>query len=209
MSRTMEESRHPAEDGLAAYIEGTLDAAAVDDVESHLARCTECRAALVEIRALEEVPRVPVPADLLALASKPAPRFARTARWALAAAILVAAVLSGRAWLASRDATGARDQDRRYRDSSGVGIALFEPASGSRVERGDVIFRWTPVSGADSYVVTVRTPEGRTVVTLEAPGGATEARWLPQDGARYLWSVRALSRGRPVAESRPSSFEVR
>ncbi len=109
---------------LEAYLDGELDRATVDDLESHLGTCASCRAELAELErlrgALRTLPRHRAPAELrtrLAAATElpalEAPRRVPTAAlgWKMAAAVLLGVAL-GAGYMGWRGANVGLDTSR-------------------------------------------------------------------------------------------------
>ena len=91
---------------LEAYLDGELDRATVDEVETHLATCAACRAELATLEqlrsALRALPKPRAPADLRARLSasdemrameKPRRIFGQNTLWRMAAAVLLGVAL--------------------------------------------------------------------------------------------------------------------
>jgi hypothetical protein len=72
-------------------------------------------------------------------------------------------------------------------------ITLVEPIDGAMAGHIDM-FRWSPVAGADGYVITIRAVTGDRVVWESAPMAATETK-LPATVALepevHTWTVSA------------------
>jgi anti-sigma factor (TIGR02949 family) len=111
---------------LEAYLDGELDRATVDELESHLASCATCRAELASLEelrgALRALPKHRAPADLRArLASVgelPAPEAARRFPpahpwWKMAAAVLLGIAL-GAGYVTWRGAGVPPDSSRLF-----------------------------------------------------------------------------------------------
>jgi len=196
---------HVDELAVAAYLEGRLPDGARDEVEAHLAECDECRRALVLLGGLDELEAEPVPRELLA-----APRRRIGGAWAAAAAVLLGMLIL--LPLGEMEAPGA-DGLPVFRDAGGHGPALLFPEAGAVVSHDVLVFRWTPVEGAERYRVRVWNVESGFTAEFLTADGETEIGWPagepePPPG-ELVWRVQALSLNRIVSESRPGSFEVR
>jgi hypothetical protein len=91
----------------------------------------------------------------------------------------------------------------------GVSFSLLSPVS--QVVRGvRPTLRWTPLEGAESYVVTVRDSHGGTVA-LSGPLSAAE--WsVPQPlrrGVVYSWKVLAVKDGEEIVSPSPTAADAR
>ncbi len=99
-----------------------------------------------------------------------------------------------------------------FRGEGDVSFPDLSPGPGTIVNRVDLAFSWSPIQGADRYQVVVITATGETLARLEAGAAETRVSWpAPPPGAQgpLLWSVKALTLDRVIAESRPIPFEVR
>jgi putative zinc finger protein len=209
---------HPEPITTAAYLDGTLPQPARDALEAHLAACDECRAGVALLRLRDES-AAEVPADMLRRLRElgTAPSRARSQHWfalpaSLAAGLLAAAGLA--LWLrAGAGPGGAGPGTPVERQGTGAAIEALSPARGAAVDAPRLAFRWSPVDGADRYVVSVLDASGTEIATLEATPQGDQVSWptdrpLPPAGT-YLWSVRALVLDRVLAETRPVPFEIR
>lgn len=72
-------------------------------------------------------------------------------------------------------------------------------------------FRWSPVAGADGYVITIRAVTGDRVVWESAPMAATETK-LPATVALepevHTWMVSARKGSEVLATSAPQKFTI-
>ena len=111
---------------LEAYLDGELDRAAVDEVESHLATCATCRAELASLEelrgALRALPKHRAPPDLrariAAVGDLPATEGVRPASpanpwWRLAAAVLLGIAI-GASYMTWRGAGMSTDSSRLF-----------------------------------------------------------------------------------------------
>lgn len=196
---------HPDEISVASYLEGRLPDATRAAIEEHLADCDECRRGLVLLRGLEELEVEAVPREFQAASG---PR-----RWMPWAAVAAAAMLGALLVLPLQESIlpGA-DGPPVYRDAGTQGPGLLSPTVGAVVGRDDLVFRWTPVEGADRYRVRVWSVKTDFLVEFVTLGAETETGWPANQPAaptgELIWRVQALSLNRDLAESRPASFEV-
>ena len=72
-------------------------------------------------------------------------------------------------------------------------------------------FRWSPVAGADGYVITIRAVTGDRVVWESAPMAATETK-LPATVALepevHTWTVSARKGSEVLVTSPPQKFTI-
>lgn len=89
-------------------------------------------------------------------------------------------------------------------------ISLIEPIEGAMAGHIDT-FRWSPVAGADGYVITIRAITGDRVVWESAPMTATEAK-LPATVALepevHTWTVSARKGTEVLATAVPQKFTI-
>lgn len=89
-------------------------------------------------------------------------------------------------------------------------ISLIEPIEGAMAGHIDT-FRWSPVAGADGYVITIRAITGDRVVWESAPMAATEAK-LPATVALepevHIWTVSARKGTEVLATAVPQKFTI-
>lgn len=206
MSLSEARGNHPDEMVVAAYLEGRLPERARDDFESHLAECDECRGALVLLRGLERLEAEPLPRGL-----RGAPRGRVWGAWAAAAAAVLLGVLLV-VPLGEMEAPGGENLPV-FRDAGGRGPGLLSPATGALVTRDALVFRWTPVEGAERYRVRVWNVESGFTAEFLSPAEETELRWPAGEPAppagELIWRVQALALNRVLAESAPAPFEIR
>jgi hypothetical protein len=206
---------HPDDVVTASYLEGSLGGEARDRVEAHLALCADCRAGLA-LLALDRQPgQEPVSSDELAAfreAAKAPPRgrkARRARRWLLAAAAVAVAAIGVTWWLAP---PGSRVPSLVERDGGAGPLHAVYPVAGSVVAAGDLAFRFTPVPGADRYLVKVADGSGRSLAAIESRAAGEPVAWpgdRPVPRGTLLWSVQALRLDRVLAETRPVAFECR
>jgi hypothetical protein len=88
-------------------------------------------------------------------------------------------------------------------------FSLLGPA-GIVTESDRPTFRWRPLVGASSYIVTVFDPEGRRIESSEP---LTTTEWIPprplERGVIYVWQVGAAKDGKTVNAPRPPAPEAR
>jgi hypothetical protein len=89
-------------------------------------------------------------------------------------------------------------------------IALIEPIDGAMSGHIDT-FRWSPVAGADGYVITIKAVTGDRVVWESAPMTATETK-LPTTVALepevHTWKVDARKGTEVIASSPVQKFTI-
>ena len=89
-------------------------------------------------------------------------------------------------------------------------VTLVEPIDGAMGGHIDM-FRWSPVQGADGYVIRIVAVTGNRVVWESEPIAATEAR-LPATVALepevHTWTVTARKGGTELATSATQRFTI-
>jgi hypothetical protein len=89
-------------------------------------------------------------------------------------------------------------------------LTLIEPAEGAMAGHIDT-FRWTPVAGADGYVIKIVAVTGNRVVWESAPMAETETH-LPTTVALepevHTWTVSARKGSEVIATAPPQRFTI-
>ena len=89
-------------------------------------------------------------------------------------------------------------------------LSLVEPIDGAMAGHIDT-FRWSPVAGADAYVIKITAVTGDRVVWESAPMTATETK-LPATVALepevHTWMVTARKGGEVLATAGPQKFTI-
>jgi hypothetical protein len=89
-------------------------------------------------------------------------------------------------------------------------LTLVEPGEGAMGGHIDT-FRWTPVEGADGYVIKIVAVTGDRVVWESAPMAATEAHLPPTVALEpevHTWSVTARKGSQILATSPTQTFRI-
>ena len=166
------------DDTIAALAEGSLGPAIRPPAVTHLASCAHCRRAVASVaRALDDR----AVARELTL-GRGRWRFLRIALPAAAAAVLLLV-----SWPPAATDWGSGHRDPPH------GAAAPSPLSPVGAVANVALLRWTSVTGADGYRVTLFDAQGRVLFDMEV--GDTIAR-LPDSlvfapGQPYLWKVEA------------------
>ena len=173
-----DETLHLTPEALAGYLDDDLSREEQQRVVLHLARCTECRVELADVRQLQRtrVRRRWVPFLVPAAAA--------------AALVLVTAL--------PRD--GAKPSDIRSRSDSEAHLGIVSPvgivtpAPSAEIGPGPISFIWRSAGPGASYVITVQEADGRPVWT-SALADTTVA--LPDSivlapGRHWFWYVDGL-----------------
>jgi len=167
------------DDTIAALAEGSLDAGSRSSALAHVASCARCRRAVASVaRALTDRSV----ARALGSAAWGRRRFLRIALPTAAAAVLL--LLS---WPSSPNEGESEHRAPPAPRAAPVPISPMGPVAEAQ------ILRWTAVSGADRYRVTLFDVQGR--VLFEAQVSDTMAM-LPDSltlvrGQAYLWKIEA------------------
>ena len=89
-------------------------------------------------------------------------------------------------------------------------VTLLEPIEGAMAGHIDT-FRWSPVAGADDYVIQIKAVTGDRVVWESAPMAATETKLPPTVALEpevHTWSVRARKGNEVIATSPIQRFTI-
>ena len=89
-------------------------------------------------------------------------------------------------------------------------LSLLEPAEGAMGGHIDM-FRWSPVEGADGYVIRIVAVTGNRVVWESEPMTATETKLPPTVALEpevHTWSVTARKGGTALATSATQRFTI-
>jgi len=89
-------------------------------------------------------------------------------------------------------------------------LTLLEPIDGAMSGHIDT-FRWSPVAGADGYVIQIKAVTGDRVVWESAPLTTTEAKLPPTVALEpevHTWSVTARKGSDVVATSTTQKFTI-
>jgi hypothetical protein len=89
-------------------------------------------------------------------------------------------------------------------------VTLVEPIEGAMSGHIDT-FRWSPVAGADHYVIQIKAVTGDRTVWESAPMAATETKLPPTVALEpevHVWSVRALKGTEVLATSATQRFTI-
>jgi hypothetical protein len=210
----------PDEGWIAGYVDGRLDAAVRQELESHLADCGHCLA-LVGLLSRERDASTaePVPVQTLAQAraratQASARRWQVAPQWAAAAALVLAVPLLLQ--LGRRPDAGLEEQGRpeppvtRTMAREADVVQVLAPRSGAAVNPQRAQFRWTAVAGSPYYDVRIVTDDGTVVVRERVDGTAWQ---LPQQlqlqpGAEYFVHVDAYPSGDKPVSSDHIPFRV-
>jgi hypothetical protein len=89
-------------------------------------------------------------------------------------------------------------------------VTLIEPIEGAMAGHIDT-FRWSPVGGADGYVIQIKAVTGDRVVWESAPMATMETKLPPTVALEpevHTWSVRAMKGSDVVATSAIQRFTI-
>jgi hypothetical protein len=174
----MTEHHCPPDDVVAAYLDGTLDAVARDELEAHVARCDRC-IALIGAAIRSESTVADSRDDLLiARAARFARRRSTTPLPVLATA---AAVLLGVGLVFSLGVPTASVDDaptvrgERLLDRGAAVPTITAPLDRASIELGELEVDWSAVPGARYYEIRVVDDDGDLVVVQRVDG----TEWKP------------------------------
>jgi hypothetical protein len=191
---------HPADEDLAAYLDGILSTADRVRLEGHLSGCEYCRSRVaLAVHALK--------------GAQHGRRFSRWARVALAA-VAAAAALSGVLLLTRRAVrTAPPIEVRAPEPEAGTpALRIVQPSRGSTVAPSELRFVWRSLGSDVLYQVTVSAVDGRTLWnartsdTVNVPPPEAVRRLEP--GQNYFWRVDALLSNLRSVTSGDQRFEV-
>lgn len=171
------------EDSLAAMVEGALPEDARAKAVAHLSACEPCRKAVASVaRALADPE---VAAGIRAVEKSTDPRYRRLVPVALVAAAAVLLLL-----IVPRKVEDPRSPHRAPPITASPAPSALSPVG--RVSETAQL-RWTAVSGADRYRVTLFDPDGSLIYEAEvADTSVTLPRSVPLVPDRtYAWRVEA------------------
>lgn len=210
----------PDESWIAGYVDGSLDSAGRQELESHLADCGHCLA-LVGLLSRERDASTadPVPRQTLvqahARATKASARlWHRAPQWAAAAALVLAVPLLlqlGRSPDASLEGQGRPEPPAtRTMAREADAVQVLAPLSGTAVDPRRAQFRWSPVAGSPYYDVRIVTDDGAVVVRDRVAGTDWQ---LPEQvqlkpGAEYFVHIDAYPSGDKTVSSDHIPFRV-
>ena len=198
---------HPDDLVTAAYLDGTLAAESRDRFEAHLAECDMCRAGVTLLRSAQS-DETSVP--LAAVRRAAAVGRSRQPRSRLLLALAASVILVGALTMILRLGPG-RPAPSPVRGNPPAFTGL-SPSGSTVVAPSHVMFRWSPIDGADRYELSVFDATGKKVAEATVSSPEDSAPW-PEDApppapGAYVWKVRAMALDRVVAESDPTAFEV-
>lgn len=208
----------PGDGEIAAFVDGTLEAARAGELRRHLAACDPCLDRVGLAARLEDSPAPEIGGELLdRVRDLPRPEAARGSRrrwrWAaVAAAVLLALVVVGPLGLSDR---GERAQPDAVRDLPGPaeGPEILWPPEGAVIPAGrldGLTLRWTEVPAAVFYELRLVSADGDLLwqgrsetASLTLPGGLGVAA-----GQRLFCWVRAYLPDGKSLQSAMVGFEL-
>jgi len=196
------ESEHPRDEEIAAFLDGGLSASDRATMSRHLAACDDCRALLGVL---------PERATSHVIARTRGRRSLRVwpALVGIAAAAIVVVNLSSR----SRRG-GGREADELRGDTAqtveGSVLSVLAPMDGARVLVDTLVLRWTSAGAGSTYDVSIVDAVGdelwsaRVTATELAIPAETRARL--QSDATYYWRADAVLPDLRTASTGPQGF---
>lgn len=210
----------PDEQWIAAYVDGTLEPAALEPLERHLADCDACLALVGflgrerETSAMASVAESTVARARSLVTQAPGRRWRRAPQWAAAAALVVSAPLLiqlARAPDSDVERRGTpAERSTRTIGPSGPALRLLYPGADVTVDVRQLDFRWTEVPGSPYYDVRIVTDSGDLVIQERVEG----TQWRPQGqlalrpGAGYFVRIDAYPSGDKALSSDHVPFRV-
>ena len=130
---------------------------------------------------------------------------------AVAAAVFVAACGGGQSSTPAPSAPAAAPAAKPAEAPKPAGVvSLLEPIEGAMAGHIDT-FRWSPVAGADGYVIQIKAVTGDRVVWESAPMTVTETKLPPTVALEpevHTWSVTARKGTDVIATSATQRFTI-
>ena len=223
----------PAEDTIAAYVDGTLDSKA--RFESHLAKCEHCRRVVADVVKTRRDEDPSPPPDVARRARRLAPESRRHTGWvwvpagaaAVLALVIVAVVvrrheriivsapsvpnapLIAKSSPPSIPGTSPSETVRKPPSEELLPNVVF-PKPDSVVAPGQLRFNWMQISQARSYEIRIVASDGDLVWEgqTETSSLRLPARVALKDGSYFVWITAYLQDGR-TAKSSPVPFLIK
>lgn len=210
----------PDEHQIAGYVDGTLDVAARERLEGHLADCDYCPSLIGMLCRERDAHRAgtAAPHETDREAEWKARRSQRpwwlAPQWAVAAALVLAVPLLFQ--LAREPERGLEGQGSptpsptRSVASVAPGLRVLFPGSGAAVDLRQLEVSWTEVPGTPYYDVRIVTDSGDIVIQRRV----TATRWKPaaplklEPGEEYFVLVDAYPSGNKAVSSRHVPFRI-
>lgn len=204
-------AEHPDEWVTASYLEGNLAGPERERFEAHLASCDLCRDGVTLLRSAEDDGAAVPPEALRRARAVSAPSGGSSRNRLLLGVAASLLIISAVAVGVLRFGSGHRPAPSPIRGNPPTFTGLF-PSGNTLVSPSHVIFRWSPVEGADRYELSVFDAAGKKVAQATLDSKDVSAPWPedapPPTAGSYLWKIRAMALDRAVAESDPIAFEV-
>lgn len=209
----------PDEHQLAAYVDGTLDEAGIEPLESHLADCDACLGLVGLLSREREAPAAEAVPELTLARVRSLPskrrgwsRFAPHTAAAAVALITISALTDLLPLQRSGSDPSAVPGARATRSGSSTEprLHVLYPAAGVALEADHLRFRWTVVEGSRYYEVRVVSDSGdlireeRVFGTEWRPMGQLELR----PGVEYFVQVDAYPADDKTVSSEHVPFRV-
>jgi len=225
----------PADDAIAAYVDGGLRKETKGQLETHLAKCGLCRSIVADVIKLQRDVELPDPP--LAVANKALPYPPRAvigSRWiwaptmTMALIVLVAVIVIWRrepkklALMAptapapmvakvepeTPDKAPTHEITRQPVISSIVPV-IVSPSQDSTVERDQLQFAWKPLARSRHYEITVVTSDGDLLWSGQSANSRLRlpSTVVMKHGSYFVWVAAYLTDGE-VAKSSPVRFVI-
>ena len=166
---------HPSSEELAAYLSGKLPLARRDQLEDHLAKCSECRREVTFARRILRARR-------------------ETRRRAWLVPIATAAAIAFVVFSVRRP-TARIDDVRSGGVDTASTIKTISPSSIASVDAANVVFTWNSERGRPLYQLTLTDAVGQALWSLQTTDTsvALPATIKLSPGQAYFWLVDAIS----------------
>jgi len=230
--------RCPDETRLATYVDGQMEPASRQGLESHLAKCDHCLGQVGFLLRAQDLPEVEAPPALIArakdLAARPGYRRHPIFQWGAVAAAAACLVVAANLWVrppepdarnvavpapkvavpATSPAPTPIPTPPQRTVRGGPLVAAPEPVlprPDSTIARQDLEFRWKEIPGSLFYEVRVVAADGDVLWEAKAQGTAIRPPGnVPlAAGQKYFVWIRAhLPEGKAL-QSRASAFTIK
>jgi hypothetical protein len=199
----------PADQTLAAFVDGLLPDTDRAVAVEHVDRCAACLERVAELAALTDAPTRPVPSSLIEVAARPPARWIRQVMpyGAVAAGVLLAVSL----WptpeperpTATPPLSASPASSVRTSAAGAATLVVEAPRDNQRLAPGFEV-RWQGPSSTVFYEVQLTTPDGDLLWSADV-NAATSSTAVPthlsETQTAYLWVTAHLPEGRRLTSN--------